>query len=83
MNHISLKKVGLNIMQSHCARSVSANTGPHQQRWGDWEMGLLSHAVNAVRWLTLSTHESHTYDSYCVHTWDASLFISHSRILVV
>ena len=43
---------------------------------GDWEMGLLSHAEKAVRWLALSTHESHTYDSYCVHTWDASLLIS-------
>ena len=51
MNHIPLKKVGLNIMQSHCARSVSANTRPHQQRWGDQQMGLLSHAQNAVRWL--------------------------------
>ena len=36
---------------------------------GDWEMGLLSHTENAVRWLALYTHESHTYDSYCVHTW--------------
>ena len=32
-------------------------------------MGLLSHAEKAVRWLALSSHESHTYDSYCVHTW--------------
>ena len=24
---------------THCAGRVSANTRPHQLRWGDWEMG--------------------------------------------
>ena len=38
---------------THCAAGrVSANTRPHQLRWGDWEMwGLLYHAQNAVIWL--------------------------------
>ena len=38
---------------THCAGRISANTRPHQLRWGDWEMGLLCHAQNAVRWLAL------------------------------
>ena len=32
---------------------VSANTRLRQLCWGEWEMGLLSHAQNAVRWLAL------------------------------
>ena len=24
---------------THCAGHVSANTRPHQLRWGDWKMG--------------------------------------------
>ena len=24
---------------THCAGRISANTRPHQLRWGDWEMG--------------------------------------------
>ena len=37
-HNISLKTAGLDVIQSH-AGHVSANTRPHQLRWGDWEIG--------------------------------------------
>ena len=32
---------------THCAGRVSANTRPHQLRWGDWEMGT---AISCTKW---------------------------------
>jgi len=39
-NHISLiKQVQILCKVTHCTGHVSANTRPHQLRWGDWEIG--------------------------------------------
>ena len=36
---ISLNKKGSHSKVTHCAKSVSAITRPHQLHWDDWEVG--------------------------------------------
>ena len=44
---------------THCTEWIVDNTRPHQLHWDDWEMGLLPHAQNAVRWLALCIWPAH------------------------
>ena len=52
---------------THCGGHFSTNNRSHQLYWGDQEMGLLSYAQNAVRWLALSILQVHTFLCTSIH----------------
>ena len=59
---------------THCAGCVSANTRPHQLRWGDWEMGdcyLMTTIYPAPQ--DISLHIQHMV---------CSILLGHAEVLV-
>ena len=51
--HEKSKRVGLDVVESQdVIRPIPCSY--HWLCWGDWEMGLLSYAQNAVKWPALS-----------------------------
>ena len=66
---------------THCAGRVSANTRPHQLRWGDREMGtyVYDSKCSSMHVYDSKCSSMHVYDSKCssMHVYDSKCSSMH------
>ena len=61
---------------THCAGRISANTRPHQLRWGDREMGTAISCKECSQVAGLIHKLAQTPQKHCLFV---QLYVSHSR----